>query len=140
MRLSLGYPDAKAERLLLTRDTSRESLAALKAVVNAQQFEKLQSAVGQLHVAEPILDYLQNLLALTRSGIWFVQGLSPRAGLAILRAARAHAWLTGRDFVVPDDIQAIFEVCAAHRLVPVASAGRSANEQVRALLQSAVAA
>lgn len=140
MCLSLGYPDAKAERLLLSRDTSQESshqaLAHLPALLSAQQFEGLQAQVSQVHVADAILDYVQNLLALTRSGRWFVQGLSPRAGLAVVRAARAHAWLRGRGFVVPDDIQAIFEVCAAHRLVPIPSAGRSANEQVRALLQS----
>lgn len=136
MRLSLGYPDPKAERLLLSRGSSRQALPQLKAVLTPAQFEAMQAQVAQVHVAEALLDYLQNLLAHTRSGRWFVQGLSPRAGLAILRAAQAHAWVHARGYVAPDDVQAIFEASSAHRLVPVASAGRSANEQVRALLAS----
>lgn len=71
-----------------------------------------------------------------RSGQWFVQGLSPRAGIALLRAAKAHALVLGRDYVSPDDVQAIFVQTMAHRLHAVANAGRGTVEQVRAMLQA----
>ena len=75
-------------------------------------------------------------VAATRSGRWFLQGLSPRAGIAVLRAAKAQALLNGRNYVAPDDIQAILPQTAAHRLVPVSDAGRGSVEQVRAMLES----
>ena len=89
-----------------------------------------------MHAAPPLLDYLQDLIAATRNGRWFVQGLSPRAGIAVLRAARAQAMVCGRDYLAPDDIQAILPQTIAHRLVPVSDAGRGAVEQVSALLEA----
>ncbi|MDP3170711.1 MAG: AAA family ATPase, partial [Polaromonas sp.] len=92
--------------------------------------------VLQVYAAEPLLNYLQDLIAATRSGQWFLQGLSPRAGIAVMRAARAQAFLSGRDYVAPDDVVAVLPQTAAHRLVPVSSAGRGAVEQVRAMLEA----
>jgi MoxR-like ATPase len=89
-----------------------------------------------VHAADSLLDYLQALIAASRSGQWFVDGLSPRAGIAILRAAKARALLAQRDYVAPDDLQAILPQTAAHRLVPVASAGRGRVEQVRAMVEA----
>ena len=83
-----------------------------------------QAAVQSVHASDALLDYLQSLIATTRSGAWFVEGLSPRAGVAVLRAARARALLGGRDYVAPDDIQYVLPQTIAHRLVPVAGAGR----------------
>ncbi len=83
-----------------------------------------------------MLDYVQDLVAATRSGRWFVQGLSPRAGMAVLRVARAQALLSGRDYVAPDDVQATIAQTVAHRLIPVNDAGLGAVEQVRAMLES----
>ena len=97
---------------------------------------ELQQLVQQVHAAEPLLNYLQDLLAATRSGRWFLQGLSPRAGIAIMRAAKAQAFMSGRDYVAPDDIAAILPQTAAHRLIPVSDAGRGAVEQVRAMLDA----
>ena len=91
---------------------------------------------GERHAAAPLLDYLQALIAATRSGQWFVEGLSPRAGLAVLRASRARALLQGRDYVSPDDVQAILPQTIAHRLQPRAGAGRGASEQVRAMIEA----
>ncbi|HQO53909.1 MAG TPA: AAA family ATPase, partial [Ottowia sp.] len=88
------------------------------------------------HVAEPLLDYVQDLIAATRSGRWFMQGLSPRAGIALVRAARARALIAGRDYVAPDDVQAILPQCVAHRMVPVSQSGRGALEQVRAMIDA----
>ena len=83
-----------------------------------------------------LLDYLQALIAATRSGEWFAEGLSPRAALAVLRAAKAHALIGGRGHVAPDDVQAILAQAIAHRLVPVAGAGRGSVEQVRAMVEA----
>jgi MoxR-like ATPase len=83
-----------------------------------------------------LLDYVQDLIAATRSGRWFLQGLSPRAGIALVRAAQAQALISGRDYVAPDDVQAILPQTAAHRLIPVGDAGRGAVEQVRAMLEA----
>jgi MoxR-like ATPase len=89
-----------------------------------------------VHTSDSLLDYLQALIAATRAGQWFVEGLSPRAGIALLRAAKAHALLDARDYVAPDDLQAVMAQCVAHRLVPVAGAGRGRREQVRAMIES----
>ena len=136
MRISLGYPDRAAERELLRGADRREMLDSLPAMLAPRELLELQQLVQQVHAAEPLLNYLQDLIAATRSGRWFVQGLSPRAGIAIMRAAKAQAFLSGRDYVAPDDIAAILPQTAAHRLVPVSSAGRGALEQVRAMLDA----
>jgi MoxR-like ATPase len=99
---------------------------------------QLQQQVLQIHASEPLLNYLQDLIAATRSGSWFVQGLSPRAGIALLRAAKAQALLSGRDYVAPDDIRAVMVQTVAHRLQPISSAGRNASAQVRAMLDAVV--
>ena len=88
-----------------------------------------QHAVQSVHAADALLDYLQALIAATRSGAWFVEGLSPRAGIAVLRAARARALIGGRDYVAPDDIQSVLPQTIAHRLVPVAGAGRGRSSR-----------
>ena len=136
MRISLGYPERRAERELLTGQDRRERLEALPAVLTADDLQQLQRALERIHVAEPLLDYVQDLVAATRSGRWFLQGLSPRAGIALLRVARAQALMAGRDYVAPDDVQAVLPPCTAHRLVPVGDAGRGAIEQVRAMIDA----
>ncbi|MDT8999072.1 MoxR family ATPase [Paucibacter sp. APW11] len=136
MCISLGLPDHAAERELLTGIDSRELLRRLQPVMQPEQLLAVQAAVQRVHVAPALLDYLQALLAATRSGQWFVQGLSPRAGLALLRAARARALLQGRGHVSPDDLQAILPQCIAHRLTPRAGSGRGAREQVRAMVEA----
>jgi MoxR-like ATPase len=89
-----------------------------------------------VHASGALLDYLQALIAATRSGVWFTEGLSPRAGIAVLRAAKAHALLDQREHVAPDDIQAILVQTTAHRLIPVPGAGRGRAEQVRAMIEA----
>jgi MoxR-like ATPase len=136
MRLSLGYPDRAAERDLLAGRDRRDLVNALPSLLTPAELQQLQSLVLTIHAAPPLLDYLQDLIAATRSGHWFVQGLSPRASIAVLRAAKAQALLSGRDYVAPDDIQAILPQTIAHRLVPVGNAGRGAVEQVRAMIDA----
>lgn len=136
MRISLGYPDRAAERELLRGSDRREMVDKLPALLAPRDLLELQQLVAQVHASEPLLNYLQNLVAATRSGRWFLQGLSPRAGIAIMRAARAQAFLSGRDYVAPDDIATVLPQTAAHRLIPVRDAGRGAAEQVRAMLDA----
>ena len=134
MRIHLGYPDRTAERALLQGEDRRDLLEQLAPVLDAAQLRALQQVVRDVATTDAVLNYLQNLLEATRNGQWFVQGLSPRAGLAILRAAKAHALVDGRRYVAPDDIAAILPQAAAHRLIPVSSAGHGAAEQVRAMV------
>ena len=136
MRISLGYPDRAAERELLKGSDRRDMVENLKAVLMPHELLELQQQVSQVHAAEPLLNYLQDLMAATRSGRWFLQGLSPRAGIAVMRAARAQAFLNGRSYVAPDDIAAVLPQTAAHRLIPVSDAGRGSREQVRAMLDA----
>jgi MoxR-like ATPase len=136
MRISLGYPDRTAERELLSGTDRRQLVATLTTQLTGTQLQQLQQQVQAVHTAPPLLDYLQDLIAATRSGRWFAQGLSPRAGLAVLRAAQAQALLAGRDYVAPDDIQAILPQTTAHRLTPLMDAGRGAVEQVRAMIDA----
>jgi len=134
MRISLGYPDRAAERELLAGKDRRAMVDALQTVMQAGELKQLQDLVQAVHAADPLLDYVQDLIAATRCGRWFAQGLSPRAGIAVLRAAKAQSLLSGRDYVAPDDVQAILPQTIAHRLIPVDSAARGAEEQVRAML------
>ena len=136
MCITLGYPDQASERGLLAGQDRREAIEHLRTVMPPDELAAAQQAVLAVHASEALLDYLQALIAATRSGRWFVEGLSPRAGIAVLRAAKARALLARRDYVAPDDVQAILPQTIAHRLVPVAGAGRGRREQVRALVEA----
>jgi MoxR-like ATPase len=136
MRISLGYPDRPAERALLAGHDRRDMVEALPSLLTALELEELQKKVLAVHTSEPLLDYVQDLIAATRSGQWFLMGLSPRAGIAVVRAAKAQALLSGRDYVAPDDIQAILPQTVAHRLIPVGDAGRGSVEQVQAMIDA----
>ena len=136
MRISLGYPDRAAERELLNGRDRREMMETMRSTLSAIELQSLQQKVMEIHASEPLLDYVQELVAATRSGRWFLQGLSPRAGIAVVRAAKAQALLSGRDYVAPDDVQAILPQTVAHRLIPVGDAGRGPVEQVRAMVEA----
>jgi MoxR-like ATPase len=136
MRISLGYPDRNAERELLNGADRRGMVDAMRNTLTPVDLQLLQQKVMQVHAADPLLTYVQDLVAATRSGRWFLQGLSPRAGIAVVRAAKAQAMLSGRDYVAPDDVQAILPQTIAHRLIPVGDAGRGPIEQVRAMMEA----
>lgn len=136
MRISLGYPSRDAERKLLVGNGRRAAADALLPVISKQELQQLQSAALAVHVSDALLNYVQDLITATRNGQWFAQGLSPRAGIALLRAAKTVALMEGRDYVAPDDVQTILPQVIAHRLVPVGHAGRGAVEQVRAMMQA----
>ena len=136
MRLSLGYPDAVAERSLLAGSDRRLALQALQPVMTPESWLACQSQVDAVHVADSLLDYVLALIHATRDGRWFAQGLSPRAGLSLLRLARARALVMGRQHVSPEDIQVLWVPGVAHRLQPLNQSGRSAAAQARALLEA----
>jgi len=115
MCLSLGYPSAQAERDLLLGVDRRELLAALQPLLDTQTLQQWQQRIVQLHVATPVLDYLQRLVAKSRESRQHV-GLSTRGVLALKRAAQAYAFVQGRHFVTPEDVQAVFVAVADHRL------------------------
>ena len=114
--ISLGYPDRAAERALLEGRDRRELIAALQPALDPAVLMTLQAQAQRVHAAPALLDYVQALLAETRNGRWFIEGLSPRAGLGLLRAARAWALLQARDYLIPDDVQQVLPAVAAHRL------------------------
>ena len=108
----------------------------LQPVMLHGELEAAQAAVLTVRASDPLLDYLQALIAATRSGAWFTEGLSPRAGIAVLRAAKARALMAERDYVAPDDVQAILPQAIAHRLTPTRGSGRGPAEQVRAMVEA----
>jgi len=136
LRITLGYPDRASERALLTGGDRRHAAMKLTPVMTPPELAAAQLAVLQVRASEPLVDYLQALIAATRSGRWFTERLSPRAGIAVLRAAKARALMAERDYVAPDDLQAILPQAVAHRLQPVAGAGRGPVEQVRAMVEA----
>ncbi len=116
MCISLGYPDHAAERALLAGDSRRDMLKAMPALSRASDLLAAQQEVKQVFCSDALLDYVQALLSHTRTSGTYVDGLSPRAGLALLAAARAWAWLDGRDHVIPEDVQNVVPGVVGHRL------------------------
>jgi len=121
-RISMGYPSAEAELAMLDAHGSSSPLEALEPVAQAEDMRELIAAVRTVHVAEPLKQYVIRLVAATRSSPELRLGASPRATLHLLRAGRARAALDGRDFVIPDDMQALALPVLAHRLLPSAEA------------------
>jgi MoxR-like ATPase len=126
MCLSLGYPDAKAERALLLGEDRRALLKSLKAVMQPEELVAAQAALAHIHTSPALVDYVQMLAHTSRTNGLFAEGLSPRAAIAILQAARAWAAMEGRNHVIPEDIQAILIPVAAHRLRPLKSTAGTA--------------
>ncbi|MEJ2479331.1 MAG: MoxR family ATPase [Acidihalobacter sp.] len=134
MRISLGYPDAAAERALLAGSDRRGLLATLTPALDADELRRLQTAADKVHAAGPLLDYVQALLAATRSAPQLRLGLSPRGGLGLLRAARGLALLRGRDYLIPEDVQAVFPAVAGHRLQALDTDAPLPDEALQQLL------
>jgi len=118
MRIELGYPDHEAERALLKGQDRRVLIEALDTVLDADTLLDMQAQVPTLIVSDALLDYVQVILEHSRQSTQYRNGLSPRAGLAILRSAQAWALLQGRDFVIPEDVQTILPGVIGHRLIP----------------------
>ncbi len=136
MRLHLGYPDNQAERELLKGRDRRELLVEVKPVTSPAELLSIQETVRTVHVSDALLDYLQDLLEFSRISDEFSNGLSPRAGLAVLHGTQAWALLHGRDHALPEDMQAVLPSIVGHRLVPASNdIGHSVDATATALLQ-----
>lgn len=136
MRLSLGYPDAASERQLLMGFDVRRKIETMPAVMNRLQLAEAQHAVSAVHASDALLDYVQRFIAASRTGQWFSQGISPRAALGLLRAAKAFAYMGGRDYVSPDDIRTVAPCVMVHRLQDLPHVMRSTSSQLEAMLAS----
>lgn len=121
MRISLGYPNADAEKQLLKGKSRRDLLQAIQPILDENILPKIQALVGQVKCADSIIDYIYRLASHTRQSEQCKHGLSPRAVIALLQAAKSWALIDGRDFLIPDDVQAVFPYLAEHRISQHAS-------------------
>jgi MoxR-like ATPase len=117
MRISIGYPDTQSERLLLEGENRRDLLDRIEPVITPQQMIQLQHTASSIFVSAAILDYCQAILSYSRQTTLFRHGLSPRAGLALLSAAKSWAMIHNRQEVLPEDLQAVIPSVVNHRLV-----------------------
>ncbi|MFQ6021576.1 MAG: AAA family ATPase [Acidiferrobacterales bacterium] len=137
MRIEMGYPDRQAERALLKGRDRRDMLANLIPIIDGKQLLTLQQHVGGIHGSDALLDYVQDLIVTTRRSGRFANGLSPRAGLALLHSAQAWALLEGRDMVLPEDVQTVAPSVMTHRLRPSeGAADEPADARIERLLES----
>jgi MoxR-like ATPase len=128
MRIELGYPDDQSERMLLQGEDRRKLLKAIAPVLSTERLLELQSRVDTVHASDALLDYLQALLGFSRRAPHYQNGLSPRAGLALLHSARAWAFMEGRDLVLPEDLQAVLPAVIGHRLQPATEQSGSLSD------------
>ncbi len=136
MRIELGYPDRDAEKKILTGEGAEKILATLKACMQPETVLEVQKQVDYVHVSDAFLEYLQDILHLTRTSPHFQMGLSPRAGIALSRAARSWACLHGRDYTVPEDLQQILPWVAGHRLRSREDRRELSRDNLQTLLDS----
>lgn len=134
LSFSIGYPAPEAERALLLAEDRAKLLDRTHQMLSPADVQALRQDCDAIHVSDSLLDYVQALLAESRDERWFEAGLSPRAGLALLAASRAHAFLDNRDFVTPEDVKTIFPALARHRLSP-SGFSQDPLDQVKELLE-----
>ena len=127
MRIELGYPDPKSERQLLIGENRHQLIQTLSEQISPQKLQELQQAVLGVYASDALLDYCQAVINFTRESPEYPCGLSPRAGLALLTAAKAWAFMDNRDAVIPEDLQAVLAAVAGHRL-------RSGNNDSEAIV------
>jgi len=116
MRINIGYPDRDAEKKLLKQGEVKSTLFNMEPCLTSDEVLSIQKQITEVHTSDALLDYVQDLLDFTRNSPHFFAGLSPRAGLAFLRAAKSRAFLQGRDHVLPEDLQKVMPWVIGHRL------------------------
>ena len=136
MRIRLGYPDQTAERALLKGEDRRELIARITPAMKLSELLALQKEVPKVFVSEALIDYVQALITHTRDSARFEMGLSPRAGLALLRAAQAWAFMAGRKQVLPEDVQAIAPSVVGHRLRPITNGDTKILDAAQELIRN----
>ena len=136
LRIELGYPDRSSEHDLLRSGGTYQELAKIKPLLSPEKVIHFQQLAAMVHVSDTLVEYIQNILDFTRTSALFHTGLSPRGGLYLLRAARSWAFINGRDFAVPEDVQKILPFVAGHRLRKADGQGELVREELMALLLS----
>lgn len=134
LSISLGFPAPEVERELLTARDRASVLQETRPALHPEDIIHLTQQCQDIYVSEALLDYVQALLAETRNSRWFENGLSPRAGIALLHCCRSYAFLEGRDFAIPDDVKAVFPALARHRMRVPHGMEKSVEEQLSGLL------
>lgn len=132
MRLSLGYPSEKSEKALLVGNSTRHSLSLVQPVLSTELLMQAQQQVTSVKMTDLLVDYVYRLVAASRRFQGVTQGLSPRGALVLVSCAKAMAWLRGRDHVIPEDVQAVFNSVATHRI----KCSVSAEQIVAAIVES----
>lgn len=135
MKIHLGYPDAKAERALLAGESHRGVMRAMPTAIELNRLIQMQQAASHTHCSDALLRYVQDLIQATRSSGLFVYGLSPRAGLAIVRASKAWALMSGRMYVEPGDVKAVFLSVSRHRLAASGQHSKPVDVMIGELLE-----
>jgi MoxR-like ATPase len=136
LRTRIGYPSESEERRLLVEPDRRSLIATMEPVLTPERVLELIESARSLHVSDPVLDYIQALVAATRQHAAARAGLSPRAALALIQTARAHALVLQQDFCLPDNVRAVFPALAGHRLQPVAEATLDGDQIALEILES----
>lgn len=136
LRTAIGYPSAAEERRLLIEPDRRDLLASLRPALDPARVSMLIQAAAELHVAEPVLDYIQALVHATRTHAAVRTGLSTRAALALIKTARAHALVRGQDFCLPENVKLVFPALAGHRLQSMPESGLSVEQIVTEILEA----
>lgn len=134
MRISLGYPDAASERQLFLGGDTRNHLDSLKVCLNPEQLLQLRAETEQVKTSDSLIDYLQRLIRVTRTDTDFHCGLSPRGAMALLRAAKTWAYMAGRNYVIPEDLQQLLAVVVTHRVVQHSHASEQKHPLILKLL------
>ncbi|WXL27534.1 AAA family ATPase [Ectopseudomonas mendocina] len=135
MRICLGYPAHAAEKALLQGEGRRSLLPNLQPLLDHQELAEIQAHIPSVRASDALLDYILRLVDATRTQTQFTSGLSPRASLALLAAAKAWAFMANRDYVIPEDVQAVLPAVAGHRLREPAEAGGQGGKLVQWLLR-----
>jgi MoxR-like ATPase len=139
MRIHLGYPSKDQEKALLAGEDRRKMLKAMDASIDLKTLLRCQMQAEKVRASEPVIEYCYRLLALSRSCGKFLHGLSPRAGLGLLHASRAWAMLEGRDYVIPEDVQAVAPACLSHRLLAADDNAPTGHSEIAEFLLRSVA-
>ena len=136
MRIKLGYPDKAAERALLKGEDRRNLIARITTAMSVEELTALQKDVAKVHVSDALVDYVQALVLHTRDSAHFEMGLSPRAGLALLRAAQSWALMSGRNQVLPEDVQTVAPAVVGHRLRAVTNGDAKILDPAQELIRA----
>jgi MoxR-like ATPase len=135
MRINMGYPDRETEREILKGEDRREMIDRICAVISPEQLVEWQQQVSQTHVSDSLLDYVQDIVDFSRESGHFINGLSPRGGLALVHAAKAWAYIEQRDIVLPDDVKQILPAVVTHRLQLREEASMNEQEVIKLFSQ-----